>query len=115
MPAGALVALGVVFVFAGASFFFSLAETSLFSLSKWQVKQLSERKPGAGGKVLRLLSEPQDLIATMVLGNTFASAVILAVALWMALDSRWPLAVTLIGLLALILMGCEVLPKTMAV
>jgi len=115
MPAGPLVATGVVLVFAGASFFFSLAETSLFSLTKWQVKQLAERKAGVGGIVLRLLSEPQDLLATMVLGNTIANAVILAVVLWMALDSSWPLALTLISLLVLILIGCEVLPKTMAV
>jgi CBS domain containing-hemolysin-like protein len=115
MVAGPLVALAVVLVFAGASFFFSLAETSLFSLSKWQLRQLAEREPGPGGAVVRLLSEPQDLLATMVLGNTVAIAAVLAVALWMALDSRWPLAVTIVGLLVLILIGCEVLPKTMAV
>jgi putative hemolysin len=105
----------MVVIFAGASFFFALAETALFSLSKWQVRQLAERAPGAGGIVARLLAEPQDLLATMVLGNTFASAAMLAVALWMAIHGRWPLAVTVVGLLALILIGCEVLPKTLAV
>ncbi len=40
----------------------------------------------------RLLAEPQDLLATMVLGNTFASAAMLAVALWMAIHGHWPLA-----------------------
>jgi CBS domain containing-hemolysin-like protein len=33
----------------------------------------------------------------------------------MALDAGWPLAVVIPGLLALLLIGCEVLPKTMAV
>jgi len=113
--AGPLVPLAMVLIFAGASFFFSLAETSLFSLSKWQVRQLAERERGRGGVVQRLLSEPHDLLATMVLGNTVASGALLAVALWMALDSRWPLTVTVIGLLVLLLIGCEVLPKTMAV
>ena len=113
--AGPLVPLAMVLIFAGASFFFSLAETSLFSLSKWQVRQLAEREPSRGGVVQRLLSEPHDLLATMVLGNTVASGALLAVALWMALDSRWPLTVTVIGLLVLLLIGCEVLPKTMAV
>src|SRR5439155_3391932 len=92
----------VVLVFAGASFFFALAETALFSLSKWQTRQLAEREPRGGGIVLRLLSEPQDLLATMVLGNTFASAGMLAVALWMALHRQWPLAATIVGLLALV-------------
>ncbi len=114
MASGPLAAV-VVLVFAGASFFFALAETALFSLSKWQVRQLAEREPGAGGVVARLLAEPQDLLATMVLGNTFASAAMLAVALWMAIHGRWPLAATVVGLLALILIGCEVLPKTLAV
>jgi magnesium and cobalt exporter, CNNM family len=105
----------VVLLFAGASFFFALAETALFSLSKWQAQQLAEREPRRGAMVKRLLAEPQDLLATMVLGNTFATAAMLATALWMALQGRWPLAATVAGLLVLILFGCEVLPKTMAV
>jgi CBS domain containing-hemolysin-like protein len=113
--APALIAAVVVVIFAGASFFFALAETSLFSLSQWQKRQLTERAPRRGGIVLHLLSKPQDLLAAMVLGNTLASAAMLATALWMALAGRWPFALTLAGLLALILFGCEVLPKTMAV
>jgi CBS domain containing-hemolysin-like protein len=39
----------------------------------------------------------------------------LAVALWMGFRGHWPLAATIAGLLLLILIGCEVLPKTLAV
>ena len=42
-----------ILIFAGASFFFALAETALFSLSKWQVRQLAERHPRAGKIVAR--------------------------------------------------------------
>jgi CBS domain containing-hemolysin-like protein len=105
----------VVLIFAGASFFFALAETALFSLSKWQARRLAEREPRAGAIVTRLLAQPEDLLATMVLGNTFASAAMLAVALWMAIHGHWPLALTIAGLLLLILIGCEVWPKTLAV
>ena len=115
MASTPLIAVVVVLVFAGASFFFALAETALFSLSKWQARQLAEREPRAGAVVARLLAQPQDLLATMVLGNTFASAAMLAVALWMALHKQWPLAWTIVGLLLLILIGCEVWPKTLAV
>ncbi len=115
MASGPLAAVVVVLVFAGASFFFALAETALFSLSKWQVRHLAERQPRAGGLVAQLLAEPQDLLATMVLGNTFASAAMLAVALWTAIHGHWPLAWSVAGLLALILFGCEVWPKTLAV
>jgi putative hemolysin len=110
----AIAAIVIVLVSAGASFFFALAETALFSLSQWQVRQLADRDPRSGGIVARLLADPQDLLATMVLGNTFASAAMLAVAFWMALHDRWPTIPTILGLLALTLFGCEVLPKTLA-
>lgn len=115
MEPALVVALLVILVSAGASFFFALAETALFSLSKWQVRQLAERNPQLGGIITRLLTEPQDVLATMVLGNTFASAAMLAVGLGMALNERWYLALTVVALLLLALLGGEVLPKTLAV
>jgi putative hemolysin len=98
--APAAAAVVVVLVFAGASFFFALAETALFSLSKWQAKQLAEREGRAGAIVLRLLGEAPAMLAT---------------AFWMALNGRWNFAATATLLLVLILIGCEVLPKTLAV
>ncbi len=115
MAATPVAAVVVVLIFAGASFFFSLAETSLFSLSKWQVRQLAERPERFGRMVAALLLRPQDLIAALVLGNTFANAALLAVALWMALAGKWPAIPTIVALFGLLLVGCEVFPKTMAV
>src|SRR3954468_21875775 len=109
MQAAPIIAMVIVIIFAGASFFFALAETALFSLSKWQVRQLTERRPQLGGVITRLLAEPQDLLATMVLGNTFATAAMLAIGFWMALRAHWPVVYTMAGLLGLILFGCEVL------
>jgi CBS domain containing-hemolysin-like protein len=111
-PIFALVAL---IIFSGASFFFALAETSLFSLGKWQMRQLEERSPARGKIIVRLLAEPQELLATLVLGNSFANAGIVGVALWMAADRGWTLWAVVPGLLALILFGGEVAPKTLAV
>jgi len=101
--------------FAGASFFFALAETSLFSLSRWQVAQLAEKKSGAGRIAAELLERPQDLLATLALGNTFANAAILAGALRMVFNARWGLALTMLVLAAVVLLIGEVLPKTLAV
>jgi putative hemolysin len=108
-------AVAAILLFAGASFFFALAETALFSLGKWQARQLAERHPRAGKIIVRLLEHPQDLLATLALGNTFANAAVLAVALWMVLDTHWALALTMIVLLAFVLVVCEVFPKTLAV
>src|SRR5476651_700675 len=60
-------AMTAILIFAGASFFFALAETALFSLSKWQLRQLAERHPLAGKTVAQLLERPQDLLATIAL------------------------------------------------
>jgi putative hemolysin len=108
-------AVAAILVFAGASFFFALAETALFSLGKWQVAQLAERNPRAGRVVAQLLEHPQDLLATLALGNTFANAAMLAVALRMVFNAHWTLALTMLALLTVTLLGCEVFPKTLAV
>jgi len=108
-------ALSAIFLFAGASFFFALAETALFSLSPWQLEKITQRHPRRGKMVARLLERPQDLLATLVLGNTFANAAMLAVALRMVFNEQWALALTMIALTALVLLGCEVYPKTLAV
>ncbi|MGP8019776.1 MAG: hemolysin family protein [Limisphaerales bacterium] len=115
MEPAVVTAVVVILISAGASFFFALAEAALLSLSKWQARQLAERHPRAGAVVTRLLEQPQDLLATMALGNTFANAAMLAVVLQMVFDGRWPFLLTVTLLLALILIGCEVLPKTLAV
>ena len=86
-----------VLVFAGASFFFALAETALFSLNKWQVAQLAEKSAGAGKIVSELLDRSQDLQATLALGNTFANAAILAAALRMVFDARWGFGLTMLA------------------
>jgi putative hemolysin len=108
-------AISAILLFAGASFFFALAETALFSLTTWQLAHITQNYPRRGKIVTQLLQRPEDLLATLVLGNTFANAAVLAVALRMVFNSHWALALTMISLIALVLLGCEVFPKTLAV
>jgi len=110
-----IIALAALMAFSAASFFFALAETSLFSLGKWQVRQLEESSPRVGKIISRLLSAPQDLLATLVLGNSFANAGIVAVMLWVVLHRGWPMGWVMFGLLWVVLFGGEVAPKTLAV
>ncbi len=109
-----LVLLGVL-GFAAASFFFALAESALFALGKWQIEQLAERSPREGAIVAQLLKQPSELLATIVLGNTVANAVVVAVGLGVAVWRGSSIAFTVAALMLLILIGCEVLPKTLAV
>jgi putative hemolysin len=110
-----IIALAALIALSSASFFFALAETSLFSLGKWQVRQLEERSPRSGKIVSSLLSAPQDLLATLVLGNSFANAGIVAVMLWVVVHHGWPVTLVMSGVLVGILFGGEAAPKTLAV
>ena len=107
----ALVGIGVC---AAGSFFFALAESALFSLGKWRAQRLAEDSKELGQKIVALLQEPHELLATTVLGNTLANGGIVAIALWVGLDGDWSLSAAIAGALALILIGGEVVPKTLA-
>lgn len=116
MDSAPVVALMGMIGFACASFVFALAESALFSLGKWRAKHLAQEVPGAGGQVLRLLQQPRDLLASIVFGNTCSNTALMAIALWMSFgaeetDPTW----TILGTFVLILFGCEVVPKTLAV
>jgi CBS domain containing-hemolysin-like protein len=102
-----------VLVFAGASFFFALAESALFALGKWRAKQIAGQ-PG-GATVLSLLERPAELLATIVLGNITSNGAIVALVLWPVLLGQWPAELTLPAVAIFILVGCEILPKTLAV
>jgi CBS domain containing-hemolysin-like protein len=100
---------------AGASFFFALAESALFSLGKWRAQKLAEGSERRGKEVLTLLEDAPSLLASIVLGNTLANAGLVFTALYLALEGNLPMGWTLGGTLALVLVGCEVVPKTLAV
>lgn len=101
--------------FAGASFAFALAESALFSLGKWRARQLAAEHPGPGGLVLRLLDHPRDVLAAIVFANTVSNIALMGIALWLSFSaSDAHRAGTIIATFALILFGCEVVPKTLA-
>jgi len=110
-----LLVAGVLVAFAGLSFFFALAETALFTLSRWQLRQLCETAPTAGQRVRRLRERADDLLATIVLGNTFANGGLVALGLWLVFRHDWPFWPVLGAVLLLVLVTGEVIPKTLAV
>ena len=110
-----VLAITALLLFATASFFFALAESALFSLGKWQLRRMTETSPRAGAAVTQLLGSPQDLLATIVFGNTFANAVVVGSVLWVGAKQDWPMVATMAGLLVVVLFIAEVVPKTLAV
>src|SRR5687767_11066367 len=100
---------GLIF-FASASFFFALSETALFSLRKWQASQLRGAE-----RLQRLLSQPQNVLATIVLGNTFSNAALAALALWTGNKQQAHPVLVFICLVVGLLLLVEVAPKALAV
>ncbi len=107
--------LGLLVVLAAASFFFAAAETAFFSLGSWRARRLAAQDARRGPLVDELLSRPDDLLATLVLGNTVANFFLIALGLVSTFDGGWPRVLSLFGLLLLLLLGCEVIPKALAV
>ncbi|HRI14636.1 MAG TPA: DUF21 domain-containing protein, partial [Verrucomicrobiota bacterium] len=102
-------------VLATASFFFAAAETAFFSLGSWRIRHVAERDPERGRLVAELMAHPDDLLATLVLGNTVANFFLVAVGLVIPFDAEWQRVAVLVCLLLVLLLGCEVTPKALAV
>src|SRR5687768_15528480 len=104
------IAAFVILFGAAASFLCALAEAALFSLGRWRVQQLAETLPAAS-RLQNLLEQPHEVLAAIVLGNTFANGAMIASVLWLALKSDFPILLPMGALFIFILLVCEVLPK----
>tara|TARA_B100000959_G_C14948095_1_gene610682 strand:- start:315 stop:1574 length:1260 start_codon:yes stop_codon:yes gene_type:complete len=110
--------------FTAIGFFFALAETALLTLGKWRLRQVTAHSPERGVFIRKLLASPQDLLATITLGNTIAHGMVIVVALvlgWQIVPAAGFHGSYLLNgfvgfviAVALILFS-EILPKTLAV
>lgn len=69
----------VFVILLGLSAFFSGCETAYLSLSPLQIQRIGERRPALGRQVSRLLANPEVLLSTLLIGNTFVNAALAAV------------------------------------
>ena len=106
---------GALLLAGSCSFFFALAESALFALGKWRAQQIAEEYPVAGKRVAALFSEPQDLLATLVLGNTLANGLLIGTTAWILAHSYLSQPLAIIAMFLFILIGCEVIPKALGV
>ena len=102
-------------VAATCSFFFALAESALFALGRFRARRMLEDNPAQGQKLAPLFKDPEDLVATLAFGNTLANALLIGLVIWTL--SRTYRSEFISGAIALIgiLVGCEVIPKALAV
>lgn len=59
--------------------FFSSAETIFFSLSRLQLRRISERHPAIGGRLHHMVTHPARLLSTILIGNTIVNVAAAAV------------------------------------
>ena len=109
------IAILLIFAFGLMSFLFALAESSLFSLGQQAVQRLRQRKASDAEWIVNKLSKPNGIVATLVFGNTLFNSAIWATGLMMVIKGAWPPVATLVALVLMILLGCEVIPKALAV
>src|SRR3569623_1320127 len=87
---------------AGCSFFFALAESALFALGRFRARQLLEENPPVGRRIAPLFERPEDLVATLALGNTVANGAIIGLTVWILTHTFLPQFMTALAALVLI-------------
>jgi CBS domain containing-hemolysin-like protein len=109
--------LFVFVVLLGFSGFFSSTETSLFSLSSFQVEQMRAAKNPRVELIERLRSEPRRLIVTILIGNEFVnvSASVISAAMVIHLFGADNEMVNLLVMVPILLLFGEITPKVLAI
>ncbi len=116
-----IILMGLFLVLSG---FFSSSETALFSLSRMYLKKLENSKKWSSRYVPQLLKHPQQLLITILLGNTIVNVTFASVAAMIALDithsvpgasAVLALVVEIILATVIVLIFGEVVPKLFAI
>lgn len=110
-----IMAIAAMAFFTACSFVFALAETALLSLGDWRLRRLEANNTRSAVKIRALLRDPASLVSSISFGTTIADGLLITVGLLLALHSKWVVGASLLILIPVVLIGCEVIPKTLAV
>lgn len=106
-----------IFILFILSAFFSASESALFSLTRYQIRNLEQKHPRTGRIVSQLMDHPRKTLVTILLGNTLANLALSALmtVFWVKWMGDWGAGIA-IGLTTfLLLIFSEVTPKTFAI
>ena len=98
------------------SAFFSSSETGILSLNRYRLKHLAKEGHRGAKRVSALLSRPDRLLGTILIGNNFVNILASSIATVLALQwwGEAGIAIATIGLTLILLVFGEITPKTMA-
>jgi CBS domain containing-hemolysin-like protein len=109
-------AIGAALLLAAAcSFILALAESALFALGRFRARRMLEDHPEQGRRLAPLFHNPEDLVAALAFGNTLSNAILIGIAVWVLANTYRSEFLTALATLLLVLIGCEVVPKALAV
>ena len=110
-----LIILGLVLL-AFLSAFFSISETGLMAINRYRLRHRARMWKKSAVLILKLLKRPDRVLGLILIGNTFANIVASALATVLAIQIFGEKSVifSTILLTLVILIWCEVAPKTLA-
>jgi Mg2+/Co2+ transporter CorB len=116
-PSSVLLWIGAIFLLLLISAFFAGSETALTAVSRGKMHQLEEKGVKAAARVNQLVDNREKLIGALLLGNTFVNILSSSLATTLLEANFGPraVAVATVMMTAVILVFCEVLPKTLAI
>lgn len=97
------------------SLFFSGSETALTALNRMKVQLRAEQGDQMSQKLLLLISKPDQMITTILIGNNIVNIALPTLLTLIAIDYGWDIAIATAILTVIIIIFGEVLPKTIAV
>ncbi|MEG1480042.1 MAG: hemolysin family protein [Kiritimatiellia bacterium] len=102
------------------SAFFSGCETAMLSLSPLQIQRISERNRIMGERLSALLAQPEVLLSTLLIGNTFVNAALASVGFAFVAQCGWVSSkyvelVSIVGVTGIVLLFGEISPKQFAI
>lgn len=97
--------------------FFSVSETAMIGVSRFKVRHLADQGNPRAKLVDQMLDDPERILSTVLVGNTIVNITSAAVATVIAeqLFSSWATTIAAIVTTVIVLIACELLPKTLAV
>lgn len=108
--------LGLLIFLLVCSAFFSSSETGILSLNRYRLRHMADKGHRGAKRVSALLTRPDRLLGTILIGNNFvnilasAIATVLAIQLW----GEAGIAIATISLTLVLLIFGEITPKTLA-
>ncbi|MET0961063.1 MAG: hemolysin family protein [Psychrobacillus psychrotolerans] len=96
------------------SLFLSGSETALMTVNRTKVQLRAEQGDKESEKLLALLSKPDRMIITILVGNTIANISMAVILILIAEHFAWHIGWSIAILTGFIILFCEVLPKTIA-